>query len=342
MQRFGTRCPRICKPSNWNRIQAKIKGIQSTFADLFSDTNDDDATKTLIIPIVEAVHFFVLVVEFNFACHELFLRFEFYDSLRRSSRGGPGVIQGTPAFLIAREVRDFFFNFVLHGKNKLNHITLPSDDNLIRFDIMGFHQCPGQYNDIDCGLFCIAVVIHLLDFKPVTEETFNFNHCILLRSKLAAHFNRKNDDVNEQTSQVVQDCFPHLKGTGILSSYGVEVVATVPIASKPSFEDTKNDDEVILLSREDIEIIELEQCIIPQGISPNGDQWNQTFDLSSFDVSKLEIFNRNGTLVYSKKNYTNEWHGQTNQGDQLPVGTYFYTMEYQDGKRKSAWVYINE
>jgi hypothetical protein len=69
---------------------------------------------------------------------------------------------------------------VLHGKNKLNHITLPSDDDLIRFDIIGFHQCPGQYNDIDCGLFCIAVVLHLLDFKPVTEDTFNFNHCILL------------------------------------------------------------------------------------------------------------------------------------------------------------------
>ena len=77
------------KPSNWNRIQAKIKGIQATFADLFSGTNDDDATKTLIIPIVNAVHFFVLVVEFNFACRELFLRFEYYDSLRRSSRGGP-------------------------------------------------------------------------------------------------------------------------------------------------------------------------------------------------------------------------------------------------------------
>ena len=129
------------KPSNWNRIQAKIKGIQSTFADLFSDINDDDATKTLVIPIVNAVHFFVLVVEFNFACRELFLRFKYYDSLRRSSRGGPGVIQGTPAFLIVREVRDFFFNFVLHGKNKLNHITLPSDDNLIRLDIIGFHQC---------------------------------------------------------------------------------------------------------------------------------------------------------------------------------------------------------
>ena len=41
--------------------------IQSTFARLFSDIEDDDeVAKTLIISIVNALHFFVLVVEFNF------------------------------------------------------------------------------------------------------------------------------------------------------------------------------------------------------------------------------------------------------------------------------------
>jgi gliding motility-associated-like protein len=90
------------------------------------------------------------------------------------------------------------------------------------------------------------------------------------------------------------------------------------------------------------EVIELAQCIIPQGISPNGDGFNDNFDLSSFGVTKIEIFNRNGTLVYSKTNYVDEWHGQTNSGDNLPVGTYFYTMTYDGGKQKSAWVYINK
>ena len=77
-------------------------------------------------------------------------------------------------------------------------------------------------------------------------------------------------------------------------------------------------------------------------ISPNADGFNDTFDLSSYDVSKLEIFNRNGTLVYSKTNYTNEWVGQTDSGDELPVGTYFYTMTYDGGKQRSAWIYINK
>jgi gliding motility-associated-like protein len=90
-------------------------------------------------------------------------------------------------------------------------------------------------------------------------------------------------------------------------------------------------------------VIELETCVIPQGISPGVSiGFNDTFDLSSYDVTKLEIFNRNGTIVYSKANYTNEWVGQTNDGKELPVGTYFYTMEYEGGtKKRSAWIYIN-
>ena len=83
-------------------------------------------------------------------------------------------------------------------------------------------------------------------------------------------------------------------------------------------------------------------CIIPQGISPGiSPGLNDAFDLSSFEVSKLEIYNRYGTLVYSKKDYSNEWFGQSKNGDELPVGTYFYTMEYQNGKFRSAWVYLN-
>ncbi|WMI68774.1 fibronectin type III domain-containing protein [Mangrovimonas sp. YM274] len=89
------------------------------------------------------------------------------------------------------------------------------------------------------------------------------------------------------------------------------------------------------------DVIELESCEFPQGISPNGDGLNDNFNLSSFGVSKIEIFNRLGTLVYSKNDYTDQWYGQSHDGEELPVGTYFYTIEYRDG-RHSAWVYINK
>lgn len=90
-------------------------------------------------------------------------------------------------------------------------------------------------------------------------------------------------------------------------------------------------------------VIELESCVIPQGISPNNDGMNDRFDLSSFNVTRLEIFNRNGTRVFVKDNYRDEWFGQSDNGDTLPVGTYFYTMIYEGGaKKRSSWVYISK
>jgi hypothetical protein len=120
--------------------------------------------------------------------------------------------------------------------------------------MIGFHQCPGQYNDIDCGLFCVAIVLHVLDDKPATKGIFNFSHCILLQSKLAAHFNCDNN-AYEQTSQVVQDCFPQQRVQTSSVAMGLRLLPlTLPVGSKPSIEDTKNDDDVIVLSREDVEI----------------------------------------------------------------------------------------
>ncbi|WMI68759.1 choice-of-anchor L domain-containing protein [Mangrovimonas sp. YM274] len=90
------------------------------------------------------------------------------------------------------------------------------------------------------------------------------------------------------------------------------------------------------------QVMESVVCEFPQGISPNGDGLNDSFELSNFQVHRIEIFNRYGTLVYSKNDYTNEWYGQTNDGDELPVGTYFYTIEYGEGQTHCAWVYINK
>ncbi|ODS77650.1 MAG: hypothetical protein ABS44_22370 [Chryseobacterium sp. SCN 40-13] len=66
-------------------------------------------------------------------------------------------------------------------------------------------------------------------------------------------------------------------------------------------------------------------CQIQRGISPNGDGLNDTFDLTGFNVEKLGIFNRYGTEVFKHgAGYTNQWFGQSNGGNELPDGTYFY------------------
>jgi len=82
-------------------------------------------------------------------------------------------------------------------------------------------------------------------------------------------------------------------------------------------------------------------CMIPRGISPNGDKMNDEFDLTALDVRKLEIFNRYGQEVYSKSNYTKEWVGLDKHGNELPTGTYFYMIERSNGESITGWVYIN-
>ncbi|MBY8963547.1 gliding motility-associated C-terminal domain-containing protein [Flavobacterium sp. D11R37] len=80
---------------------------------------------------------------------------------------------------------------------------------------------------------------------------------------------------------------------------------------------------------------------IPRGISPNGDNLNDTFDLSGFCIKKINIFNRYGMLVYESTNYTNEWYGQHANGD-LPSATYFYHITLFSGKQITGWVYVQK
>jgi gliding motility-associated-like protein len=82
-------------------------------------------------------------------------------------------------------------------------------------------------------------------------------------------------------------------------------------------------------------------CQIQKGISVNNDGLNDVFDLTGFNVKKLTIFNRYGLIDYSKSSYTNQWHGQTDSGDDLPDGTYYYVLERDNGETKTGWVYIN-
>ena len=82
-------------------------------------------------------------------------------------------------------------------------------------------------------------------------------------------------------------------------------------------------------------------CSIPKGISPNADGLNDNFDLTGLNVTQLSIFNRYGSKVYAKGNYSKEWFGQADNGNDLPDGTYYYVIETGTSENRSGWVYIN-
>jgi len=91
------------------------------------------------------------------------------------------------------------------------------------------------------------------------------------------------------------------------------------------------------------EAITLEKvfCDIQKGISVNNDGKNDFFDLSMMGVKHLSIFNRYGMKVYAKSNYTTEWKGQSDNGDDLPDGTYYYVIDFNSGPTKTGWIYIS-
>lgn len=92
--------------------------------------------------------------------------------------------------------------------------------------------------------------------------------------------------------------------------------------------------------RSETEVV-LKTCAIQRGISPNGDDKNDWFDLTGMDVKKLNIYNRYGKEVYSRANYIKEWGGEDKKGHKLPTGAYFYAIEKGTGENLTGWVYIN-
>ncbi|MBE9583026.1 PKD domain-containing protein [Mucilaginibacter sp. JRF] len=77
------------------------------------------------------------------------------------------------------------------------------------------------------------------------------------------------------------------------------------------------------------------QLIIPNTFTPNGDGINDTWNidlLQSFPDCVVTVVNRNGAKVYTSEGYTTAWNGTMN-GNQLPAGTYYYTIDLKDGSK---------
>jgi gliding motility-associated-like protein len=74
---------------------------------------------------------------------------------------------------------------------------------------------------------------------------------------------------------------------------------------------------------------------LPTGFSPNGDGKNDLFvihGIESYPDNTVTIYNRWGNVVYSAANYTNDWNGNSNNGQALPDATYFVILEINKGE----------
>ncbi|WP_370479811.1 gliding motility-associated C-terminal domain-containing protein, partial [Tamlana flava] len=89
--------------------------------------------------------------------------------------------------------------------------------------------------------------------------------------------------------------------------------------------------------------------IISKAVTPNGDGFNDTFDIAGIDLcgftAEVKIFNRWGALVYESNDYTlgsittsgsnGDWNGSSpsssfGSAGKLPNGTYYYIINLRD------------
>jgi gliding motility-associated-like protein len=74
---------------------------------------------------------------------------------------------------------------------------------------------------------------------------------------------------------------------------------------------------------------------LSNAFSPNGDgindRWTLPF-LESFPACRVQLFDRNGGIVFTSQGYSNPWNG-TRNGQAAPVGTYYYVIDLRNGEK---------
>ncbi|QKX05657.1 tandem-95 repeat protein [Aquimarina sp. TRL1] len=119
-------------------------------------------------------------------------------------------------------------------------------------------------------------------------------------------------------------------------------------------DDNDGDGEDITITHIDM----VDDFTVFTGVSPNGDQINDEFrivGLKNFPNNTVAIYNRWGVKVFEEEGYEQEnnkmfkgysdGRATIDENEPLPVGTYFYTVEYEDAagerKFKSGFLYLN-
>jgi hypothetical protein len=212
---------------DWKRYQDHIRKVRTKFKNFLNhNIQDGDVPQRLIIPVVnpphQVGHFFVACFDFSVNAPEFFVNVCFYDSLERSQKR---IHRSSTAADIVRMVNSFFNFYILHDAKYKD--LQQSDVALLRR--VEYRDCPRQLNGYDCGIFAVAVVLHLLDQKPVDTTAFTQSDVTEGRNHLARALNARSHVIPDTTSKLFRNCFPLLAET--IECTDVDVISSPLSAS---------------------------------------------------------------------------------------------------------------
>ncbi|WP_223033568.1 gliding motility-associated C-terminal domain-containing protein, partial [Hanstruepera marina] len=105
---------------------------------------------------------------------------------------------------------------------------------------------------------------------------------------------------------------------------------------------TVNDDCIVLPCG-------LEDVVISTAVTPNGDQYNEYFEITGIEecgfVIDIKVFNRWGAMIFETDNYQNNWNGSAHKSsvggaDTVPTGTYYYIVNLKNSGLKPITGYF--
>jgi gliding motility-associated-like protein len=63
-------------------------------------------------------------------------------------------------------------------------------------------------------------------------------------------------------------------------------------------------------------------------------------NISNHPGTMVSVFDKNGNVVFTSKNYDSNWGGTNQQGQLLPAGSYYYIINKPDGTELSGWLFL--
>ena len=132
---------------------------------------------------------------------------------------------------------------------------------------------------------------------------------------------------------------PSVNGTNLVTRYTPEANFVGDVDAKLELTDKFGNIEVVSLKI----AVKTDALIVFNGFSPNNDGINDVLKVEGLEKTKtaaLSVFDSNGREVFQAKSYKNDWDG-TKNGQSLPDGTYFYTLDDGTGQNYTGYIQLS-